>query len=92
MMPAVAQFRDGVADIVQGLVLVGRFCVHPSARLPRVVRPCFALGLIEAYDQPCAVLALRPGIEIPPGSTALGFNVGHAVLGGADFELIQFTF
>ena len=54
--------------------------------------PCFALGMIEERDQPYAVLALRPGLEIPAGTTDLGFNLGHAVLGSADFELIQFTF
>ncbi len=48
--------------------------------------------MTEERDQPCAVLALRPGLEIPPGTTDLGFNLGYAVLGGADFELIQFTF
>lgn len=54
--------------------------------------PCFALGLIEAQGQPCAVLALRPGVAIPPGITDLGFNLGHTVLGDADFELIHFAF
>ncbi len=54
--------------------------------------PCCARGLIEAHGQPCAVLALRPGVAIPSGITDLGFNLGHTVLGGSDFELIHFAF
>ncbi len=54
--------------------------------------PCCALGLSEAHGQPCAVLALRPGVAIPSGITDLGFNLGHTVLGGSDFELIHFAF
>jgi len=54
--------------------------------------PCFALGLIEEGQRQYGLLALRPGEEIPAQVTALGFNFGHALLGNATFEVIQFVF
>ncbi|MGA0586500.1 hypothetical protein ACO2Q2_05105 [Dyella sp. KRB-257] len=54
--------------------------------------PCFALGLIEEHGQSYACLALRPPEEIPPGVTETGFSFGHAVLGTASYEVIQFSF
>jgi hypothetical protein len=54
--------------------------------------PCFALGLVEERKQPCGFLALRPAEVIPPEISAVGFNFGHALLGTAEFEVIQFAF
>ena len=54
--------------------------------------PCFALGLVEERKRQCGFLALRPDEVIPPEISALGFNFGHALLGTAEFEVIQFVF
>ncbi len=54
--------------------------------------PCFALGLVEERKQQCGFLALRPDEVIPPEISAVGFNFGHALLGTAEFEVIQFAF
>ena len=54
--------------------------------------PCFALGLVEERKQQCGFLALRPDEVIPPEISAAGFNFGHALLGTAEFEVIQFVF
>ena len=54
--------------------------------------PCFALGLVEERKQQCGFLALRPDEVIPPEISAAGFNFGHALLGTAEFEVIQFAF
>src|SRR6266404_9794166 len=54
--------------------------------------PCFALGLVEERKQLCGFLALRPAEVIPPEISGLGFNFGHALLGTAEFEVIQFVF
>jgi hypothetical protein len=54
--------------------------------------PCFALGLVEERKQTCGFLALRPAEVIPPEISGLGFNFGHALLGTAEFEVIQFVF
>ena len=54
--------------------------------------PCFALGLVEERKQPYAVLALRPGVTIPPDITDRGFEFGHSLQGTTDYELIHFAF
>lgn len=54
--------------------------------------PCVALGLVEEYGQSYACLALRPPEVIPPEVTAGGFSFGHAVLGTATYEVVQFSF
>jgi len=54
--------------------------------------PCFALGLVEERKRQCGFLALRPDEVIPPEIFAVGFNFGHALLGTAEFEVIQFVF
>jgi hypothetical protein len=54
--------------------------------------PCFALGLVEERKQTCGFLALRPAEVIPPEISGLGFNLGHALLGTTEFEVIQFVF
>jgi hypothetical protein len=54
--------------------------------------PCFALGLVEERQRRCGFLAVRPDTSIPPDITNLGFRFGHALLGNADYEVIQFVF
>jgi len=54
--------------------------------------PCFALGMIEERKQPYAVLALRPGVTIPPDITDRGFEFGHSLQGNTEYELIHFAF
>ena len=54
--------------------------------------PCFGLGLVEVRKQESVFLALRPNEVIPREISAVGFNFGHALLGTADFEVIQFAF
>ena len=54
--------------------------------------PCFALGLVEERKQQCGFLTLRPDEVIPPEISAVGFNFGHALIGTAEFEVIQFVF
>lgn len=54
--------------------------------------PCFALGMVEETRQQFAVLALRPGVTIPPGITDRGFEFGHSLQGNADYEVIYFAF
>ena len=54
--------------------------------------PSFALGLVEERKRQCGFLALRPDEVIPPEISAAGFNFGHALLGTAEFEVIQFVF
>jgi hypothetical protein len=54
--------------------------------------PCFALGLVEERKQQCGFLALRPDEVIPREISAVGFNFGHALLGTAEFVVIQFAF
>ena len=54
--------------------------------------PCFALGLVEARRHMGGFLALRPPTVIPPAITDAGFRFGHALLGNADFVVVQFVF
>ena len=54
--------------------------------------PRFALGMIEERKQPYAVLALRPGVTIPPDITDRGFEFGHSRQGSTEYELIHFAF
>ena len=54
--------------------------------------PCFALGMVEEQQQQGGFLALRPGTILPPDVTNAGFRFGHALLGTADFEVVQFVF
>jgi hypothetical protein len=54
--------------------------------------PCFALGLIGALGQEFALLALRPGVELPDRATENGFGFGHSVLGDSTYEIVHFAF
>ncbi len=54
--------------------------------------PCFALGLIEERQHQGGFLVLRPPRAIPPDITNAGFRFGHALLGNADFAVVQFVF
>jgi hypothetical protein len=54
--------------------------------------PCFTLGVVEERRQPRGFLALRPAEPIPAEVSADGFNLGHALLGTAQYEVVQFTF
>lgn len=54
--------------------------------------PCCSLGLIEVRNQQVGLLAIRPSDVIPANATSDGFNLGHSVLGGADYEVIHFAF
>jgi hypothetical protein len=54
--------------------------------------PCFAMGVIEEGERPCAFLALRTGEAIPDDITSKGFNFGHTVLGTSEYEVVQFIF
>lgn len=55
-------------------------------------KPCCAVGLVEEGNRSYAFVALRPPASIPADVTAGGFNFGHAVLGTAAYEVIQFAF
>ncbi|MBT9504984.1 hypothetical protein [Rhodoferax sp.] len=54
--------------------------------------PCFALGMVEERQEPMGLLALRPPKAMPKEAMALGFNFGHALVGNADFEVVQLFF
>ena len=54
--------------------------------------PCFALGLVEERRHVGGFLALRPPTVIPPAITDVGFRFGHALLGNADYVVVQFVF
>lgn len=54
--------------------------------------PCFALGMVEERRRQHGFLALRPDETIPADVSTRGFNFGHALLGNAGFEVIQFAF
>ena len=54
--------------------------------------PCFALGLVEEQRRLSGFLALRPPTVIPPAITDVGFRFGHALLGNADYVVMQFVF
>ena len=55
-------------------------------------RPSCALGLIEEHQQLYGLVALRPHESIPQAISAKGFELGHRVLGGDGFEVVQLTF
>lgn len=54
--------------------------------------PCLALGLVEAEGARCALVVLRPRQAVPRHITAAGFRFGHALLGGAGWEVVHFAF
>lgn len=54
--------------------------------------PCCALGFIEENQNTYPMLALRTGASISRTITDQGFNLGHAVLGNDEYEIIQFAF
>jgi hypothetical protein len=54
--------------------------------------PCFALAMIEERQRPCAALVLNPGVALPAVVSADGFEFGHSMLGGADYEVLHFAF
>lgn len=54
--------------------------------------PSCALGLIEEKGQLYGLVALRPDRSVPPTISDKGFELGHRVLGGDGFEVVQLTF
>jgi len=54
--------------------------------------PALGLGAIKEGSRQCALLALLPERPIPPDVTAAGFDFGHSVLGGDDWEVMHFAF
>jgi hypothetical protein len=54
--------------------------------------PCFALGVVGEQQRQGGFLALRPPKSIPPDIANAGFRFGHALLGNAEFEVVQFVF
>lgn len=54
--------------------------------------PSCALGLIEEQGQLYGLVALRPDELVPPTISAKGFELGHRVLSGDGFEVVQMTF
>ncbi|MBW8832996.1 MAG: hypothetical protein JF606_27140 [Burkholderiales bacterium] len=54
--------------------------------------PSCALGLIEAQGELYGLVALSPKELVPPTISAKGFELGHRVLGGDGFEVVQLTF
>lgn len=54
--------------------------------------PCFALAMLEERGRLFAALVLNPGEALPADIGADGFEFGHSVLGGADFEILHFAF
>lgn len=54
--------------------------------------PCCGLGLIEEQGQLYGLVALRPAESIPPAISDKGFELGHRVLGGDGFEVVQLSF
>lgn len=54
--------------------------------------PCFALAMLEERGRLFAALVLNPGVALPDGVSADGFEFGHSVLGGADYEILHFAF
>lgn len=54
--------------------------------------PCCALGMIEVRKQKLGLLAIRPSVPIPAGASSDGFELGHSLLGGTDYEVIHFAF
>ena len=53
--------------------------------------PCFALGMVEERQEQSGFLALRPGTILSPDITNAGFRFGHALLGTADYAVVQFV-
>jgi hypothetical protein len=105
MMVAVSRLSESIADLkaralqkfaerakvhslLPNLTANGRF-MHDFLAAPA---PCFALGLVEERKRHYGVLALQPTEIIAPEIYEAGFNFGHAVLGTADYEVIQFSF
>lgn len=54
--------------------------------------PSCALGMIEERQQAFGLIALRPHEIIPATVSSRGFELGHCVLGGDNFEVVQLTF
>ncbi|QLG96616.1 hypothetical protein HZF02_32315 (plasmid) [Pseudomonas yamanorum] len=54
--------------------------------------PCCALGMIEVHGHPFGVLAIRPSDEFPDNTSSEGFELGHSLLGSADYEVVHFAF
>ena len=54
--------------------------------------PCFALAMIEERGRLFAALVFNPGVALPDGISADGFELGHSVLGGANYEILHFAF
>ena len=48
--------------------------------------------MVEERKRQCGFLALRPDKAIPPEVCSDGFRFGHALLGNASFEVVQFVF
>ena len=54
--------------------------------------PCFAMGYVEIQGSVTGFIAVRPKNPIPSRSTDQGFRLGHAVLGNATHQVLQFGF
>ena len=54
--------------------------------------PCCGLGLVEVDQKKSGFVAMRPGEVIPEASQSLGFNFGHSLYGGSQFEVVHFAF
>ena len=61
---------------------------YTFAKLENVL---LAKWLVEEQQEYGGFLALRPGTILPPDVTNAGFRFGHALLGTADFEVVQFV-
>ena len=54
--------------------------------------PCLALGMVEAQQRLCGMLALRLDEVIPAAIADRGFEFGHALFGNTTFAVLQLVF
>ncbi|KPX67574.1 hypothetical protein ALP66_02847 [Pseudomonas amygdali pv. photiniae] len=54
--------------------------------------PACALGVIEVHEHQFGLLAIRPSDNFPDGTSSEGFELGHSLLGTADYEVVHFAF
>ena len=54
--------------------------------------PCLALGMVEAQQRLCGMLALRLDEAIPAAIADRGFEFGHALFGNTTFAVLQLVF
>lgn len=77
-----------VFPLVSGLVMNRAFV----QTLLAAEDPSGALGMIEENRQAFGLIALSPHEIIPAAVSSRGFELGHCVLGGDSFEVVQLTF